>query len=82
MKRSRIDLSAIAGINLLNVSLALRHRTASHEVNCEVGEYEGRFYLLDFTTDRVERITWGLFRNLSAAWRARKLEIDRTAANA
>ena len=69
------NLSTIAGLNLLRVSLSLTHRTASVEVNQEVGEYGGRFYLLDFTMNKCHRITWGAFKHLTQAWKTAKLEV-------
>ena len=68
------NLSTIAGLNLLRVSLSLTHRTASVEVNQEVGEYGGRFYLLDFTMNKCHRITWGAFKHLTQAWQAQEIE--------
>ena len=72
MKNHR-DLSAQQGLNLLYISFALNHRTASIEVNQEVGEYDGKFYLLDFTLNRISRLTWGAFRHLSQAWKIRNV---------
>ena len=67
----KTDLSMKAGLNLLHVSCQLNHRTAAHDLNQMVGEHEGRFYLLDFTTNKVSRLTFGAFRHLSDTWAAR-----------
>lgn len=70
-KNTAPDLSALppAAVNLLNISLELKKRvSAQAHMNMEVGEYQGRFYLLDFTTNRISRLTLGAFKHLSEAW--------------
>lgn len=72
MKNTAPDLSAIdsSKVNLLKVSFELKKRVAAPaHMNMEVGEYLGRFYLLDFTTNRISRLTLGAFMHLSEAWK-------------
>lgn len=67
------DLSMIAGLDLLKVSFELKKRTASRQELCmEVGMYGNKFYLLDFATNNVSRITLGAFNHLSEAWKRDK----------
>lgn len=63
-----IDLSTIPGLNLLKVSFLLKQRVAATFLNQEVGEYAGKFYLLDYTLNRCRRLTRGAFMHLASAW--------------
>ena len=56
--------------DMLSMSLDFSDRTVSpYDSNREVGAIGTKFYLLDFNTGRVERLTWGAFRHCRDIWR-------------
>ena len=62
------DLS-VKSVDLMEVSRMLTKRVVAPQCMMkEVGEHEGRFYMLDWVTNRVDRLTLGAFRHLSNAW--------------
>lgn len=65
-----MNLTMRCGLGLRQASLLLRSRVSSPQLGLEAGEFEGRFYLLDFVTNRLERLTLGAYQHLRQAWQA------------
>lgn len=67
---NRIDLST-KYVSLHEASTLLTRKIkAPRGMMMEVGEYQGRFYLLDGVTSRISRLTLGAFLHLREAWKA------------
>ena len=64
------NLATMIGLDLRTAREMLTNRTASSPRGYEVGEYAGRFYLLNYVTDSIERLTYGAFLHLSRRWKA------------
>jgi len=69
MNNKKINFALINGLDLMKVSLILKNRSVAPSCLCqEVGEYQGRYYMLDFTTNIISRLTLGAYQHLRSVW--------------
>ena len=66
------DLS-IRFVDLRNVAEVLSNKaTAPKGMMQEVGEHNGKFYMIDWVTGRISRLTRGAFQHLHQSWDSRQ----------
>lgn len=71
------DLSMKCGLNLLEVSKNLANRFISPtDTNLEIGTVGKKFYMLNFTTGKIERLTYGAYKHCRDTWSTRRFFRD------
>jgi hypothetical protein len=55
-------------LNLSAISRQFVKKAENPEIKMEVGELDGKFYLIDWATKRIQRLTLGAFVYLREHW--------------